>query len=670
MSDPKPLWRPSAERIERAAITRYRRWLATRHGLDFPDYEALWLWSVTRIESFWESVWQFFEVKQHAPYLRVLDRRVMPGAKWFEGSTLNYAEHALAAAHQPEAQTRPALVFESEIRPRGEISWAGLAAQVGALTRTLEALGVRPGDRVVSYMPNIPESVTALLATASRGGVWSSCSPDMGPVSVLDRFRQIEPRVLFAVDGYRYGGKNYDRRDVVRELVAQLPTLEAVIFVPYLDPAAKLDLAASARAVQVVTFAEAIAQSAAPAFVAVPFDHPLWIVYSSGTTGMPKPIVHGHGGVTLENLKGCGLLLDVGADDRFFWFSSTSWIMWNLLASTLLRGCTVLQFDGNPGHPDLGTMWGFVARERASFVGISPAFIGLCAKAGYSPREHFDLSAVRTVGCTGSPLTEDGYRWIYEHVHADLLLASISGGTDPGTAFIGACPILPVYAGEMQCRGLGIATYAFDDDGKPVLDQVGELVCTEPFPSMPLYFWGDTDGKRYYESYFDVWPGVWRHGDWLKLIPRVESVTGVIYGRSDSTINRHGIRMGTSELYRVVEGFAEVADSLVIDLEYLGRPSFMALFVVLREQTSEVPDALKQSILQAIRTGLSARHVPDDVFVIPEVPRTISGKKLEVPIKKILLGQPVEKSANRDSMANPHSIDWFVAFARTRGREG
>ena len=381
---------------------------------------------------------------------------------------------------------------------------------------------------------------------------------------------------------------------------------------------------------------------------------------------MPKPIVHGHGGVILENMKGCGLLLDVGADDRFFWFSSTSWIMWNLLVSTLLRGCTVLQFDGNPGHPDVGTLWRFVSRERATFVGISPAFIGLCAKAGYSPNQHFDLSSILTLGSTGSPLTEDGYRWVYDHVHADVLLASISGGTDPGTAFIGACPILPVYAGEMQCRGLGIATYAFDDDGKPVFDQVGELVCTEPFPSMPLYFWGDTEGRRYYESYFDVWPGVWRHGDWLKLIRRAESVTGVIYGRSDSTINRHGIRMGTSELYRVVEGFAEIADSLVIDLEYLGRPSFMALFVVLRESAAEVPLALKQSILDAIRTGLSARHVPDDVFVIPEVPRTISGKKLEVPIKKILLGQPVEKSANRDSMANPRSIDWFVAFAKTR----
>lgn len=665
MDHPTPLWRPSAERVEQAAVTRYCRWLKDHRGLDFADYESLWKWSVTEIEAFWESIWQFSQVKSHSPYRQVLDRRVMPGAKWFEGSTLNYAEHALAGAARADAATRPALIFQSEIRSRGEMSWSQLAAQVGAMTATLEGLGVRRGDRVVSYMPNIPESVVALLATASGGGVWSSCSPDMGPVSVLDRFRQIEPRVLFAVDGYRYGGKDYDRRDVVRELVAQLPTLEAVIFVPYLDPDARLELDA-ARGVRVIPFTEAIANPVTAAPRPLPFEHPLWIVYSSGTTGMPKPIVHCHGGSVIETAKGTGLALDVNEDDRFFWFSSTSWIMWNVLVSALTRGATILQFDGNPGHPDLGTLWRFVAQERATFCGISPAFIALCAKGGYSPREHFDLTAIRTVGCTGSPLTEDGYRWVYDHVHDDVMLASISGGTDPGTAFVGSCPTLPIYAGEMQCRGLGIATYAYDDNGKPVLDQVGELVCSEPFPSMPLCFWGDKDGKRYYESYFDVWPGVWRHGDWLKLIPRPESVTAVIYGRSDSTINRHGIRMGTSELYRVVEGFAEVADSLVVDLEYLGRPSFMALFVVLREARADVPEELKRSILHAIRTGLSARHVPDDVFVIAEVPRTISGKKMEVPVKKILLGHAVEKAANRDSMANPKSLDWFVEFAKAR----
>ncbi len=665
MPHPTPLWRPSPERIARAGHTRFVHWLEQRHGLRFDNYEALWNWSVTELETFWESVLQHFDIRLHSPYTRVLDRRVMPGAKWFEGATLNYAEHALLLSQRPDAATRPAVICHSETRPRMEWSQARLAANVGALTATLARLGVKPGDRVVSYMPNIPETVTALLAGASLGAIWSSCSPDMGPTSVLDRFRQIEPKVLFAVDGYRYGGKDFDRRAVVSELVEKLPTLEAVIFVPYLDAGASLDLS-GARAVKVVPFAEALAMPAAPRFTPVPFDHPLWIVYSSGTTGMPKPIVHGHGGVILENAKGRGLHYDVGEDDRFFWFSSTSWIMWNLLVSTLLAGCTVVQYDGNPGHPDLSPLWRMAEQERVTFFGTSPAFIAASIKAGHSPRAHFDLSSLRTVGSTGSPLTAEGYRWVYEHVHPDVLLASIAGGTDPGTAFLACSPVLPVYAGEMQCRGLGVATQAFDDDGNAVIGKVGELVCTEPAPSMPLYFWGDTGGRRYFESYFDTWPNVWKHGDWLELIERPESVTGVIYGRSDSTINRHGIRMGTSELYRVVEGFDAVADSLVVDLEYLGKPSFMALFVVLRDGATEVPGELKKQLLSAIRTQLSARHVPDDVYAIAEVPRTISGKKMEVPVKKILLGQPVEKAANRDSMANPQALDWFVAFARTR----
>lgn len=701
MQAAKQLWTPSPARIAQAHITRYLAWLKAERGLTFADYESLWQWSVTDLEAFWASIWDFCGIIAHQPYRRVLDRETMPGAKWFEGATLNYAEHSLAFGRRPEAARQPAIVFQSEIRPLSEMSWATLMAQVGALTATLKRLGLKPGDRAVSYMPNIPETVVALLATASNGGVWSSASPDMGPVSVLDRFRQIEPKILFAVDGYRYGGKDFDRRDTVRELVRQLPTLEAVVFVPYLDAAATLDLSGvdTARQVAVVPFAQALAQPAALEFTPVPFEHPLWIVYSSGTTGMPKPIVHGHGGAVIENLKSAAMHYDVGPTDRFFWFTSTSWIMWNVLVNALQAGCTMLQFDGNPGFPDLGTLWRFVEKTRATFAGISPAFIGLCMKAGLKPGAQFDLHALRTVGSTGSPLTEEGFDWVYREVHLDVMLACISGGTDPGTSFLTCCPILPTYAGEMQCRGLGIATYAYDDDGNPVLDQVGELVMKKPIPSMPLYFWGDKDGKRYQESYFETYPGVWRHGDWLRLVPRPESVTGIIYGRSDSTINRYGIRMGTSELYRVVEEFAEVADSLVVDLEYLGKESYMALFVVLREPgagiagigakgpapdgehagqcsargepvataESGVPSTLRQQLLDAIRTKLSARHVPNEVFAIPEVPRTLSGKKMEVPVKKILLGHPVEKSVNRDSMANPTSMDWFIAFARGRG---
>jgi acetoacetyl-CoA synthetase len=671
-----PIWRPSPERVAAAGMTRFMGWLRRERGLDFGDYESLWQWSVTEIEAFWAAIWDFAGVRAATPYREVLRERTMPGAKWFDGATLNYADQMLWRATLPGWATRPAVVFQSELVARSELSWGELAAQAGALAATLARLGVVEGDRVVSYMPNLPESMAAVLATAGQGAIWSSCAPDMGAAGVLDRFRQIEPKVLFAVDGYRYGGRDFDRRQVVHELVAQLPSVQAVIFVPYLDTGASLgdaievagDAGAQQRRVPVVAWSEALATPAAFVPRPVAFDHPLWIVYSSGTTGMPKPIVHGHGGTVIEYMKTWLLHADVGEDDRFFWFTSTNWIMWNMTVSTLMAGGTVLLFDGNPGHPDLGTLWRFVARERATYFGLSPAFVQLNVKGGMTPREQFDLSSLRTIGSTGSPLTEDGYRWIYGHVHPDVLLASISGGTDPNTAFLGTCPIAPVYPGEMQARGLGAAVYAYDDAGQPVYGEVGELVCAQPMPSMPLYFWGDTDGRRYHESYFDMFPGAWRHGDWLKLIPRAETVTGIIYGRSDSTINRYGIRMGTSELYRVVEGFDEVADSLVIDLEYLGRESFMALFVVPRAPGG-VDAGLKRRLLDAIRTQLSARHVPNDVFEIAEVPRTISGKKLEVPVKKILLGQPPEKACNRSAMLNPGSIDWFVAFAKQRAAD-
>ena len=653
MSQDLPLWQPSEARVRNAGITAYMAWLERTRGLRFDSYADLWQWSVRELETFWASLWEFLDVKASQPYTRVLASRTMPGAEWFEGARLNFAEHMLRRARPDQ----PAIVFESELRPHLEISWARLQAETGALAAYLRAAGVRCGDRVVAYLPNIPESVVGLLAASSLGAVWSSASPDLGHVSVIDRFRQIAPTVLIAVDGYRYGGKDFDRRDVVREIVHALPTVDRVILVPYLDPNARLNAA------RCVSWSEAVAHPAPLDFAQLPFDHPLWIVYSSGTTGMPKPIVHGHGGVLMEHLKHFVLQLDVHPGDRFFWFSSTNWIMWNLWVGSLLLGCTALQFDGNPGWPTMERLWRFAGDNQATFFGTSAAYIAQCMKSGVEPARIADLGTLTAVGSTGSPLPVEGYRWVYEHVKPDLLLACISGGTDVCTAFVGASPILPIYAGEMQCRGLGFACYAFDDAGRIVEDEVGELVITAPMPSMPIYFWGDKDGARYRESYFETYPGVWRHGDWIRFTPRG---TSVIYGRSDSTINRHGIRMGTAELYRVVENVPEIVDSLVVDLEYLGRESFMALFVVLREGVT-LDASLKARILDKIRRELSARHVPNDVFAILEVPRTLNGKKLEVPIKKLLLGMSADKVVNRDSMANPDSLAWFIDFAARRG---
>ena len=656
MSSPlQPLWRPSRERVARSRMHDYMQWLAQEKGLQFADYDALWNWSVTQVEAFWESIWQYFRVSSSAPWQRVLDSRKMPGARWFEGARLNFAEQAFRF-HLEGQGSHAAIVSGSDLRGLQELSWADLREQVRRMAANLRALGLKPGDRVAAYLPNIPEAALAFLACASIGAIWSSCSPDMGAASVLDRFRQIDPKLLLAVDGYRYGGRNFDRMPVVAAMRDALPTLEHTVLLPYLDASARLDGRAS-------LWDNLLAPTDEPMrFEQLAFDHPLWVLYSSGTTGMPKPIVHGHGGALIESLKGLGLHLDIQPDDRYLWFSTTGWIMWNSQVCGLLLGATICIYDGNPGWPDLSTLWKFAEEARLTFFGAGAAYYANCLKAGLSPRNQFSLPALRALGSTGSPLSEECYQWVYREVADDLLLACISGGTDIAAAFVGACPILPVYAGQMQCRCLGVAVHAFNDKAEPVIDEVGELVVTEPMPSMPLYFWNDAGNQRYLESYFDTFPGLWRHGDWIRI---TESGGAIIYGRSDTTINRHGIRMGTAEIYRVVEQFPEVLDSLVVDLEYLGKPSFMPLFLVLRDG-ARLDMQLEQALRAAIRSQLSARHVPDQFVVAPEVPRTLTGKKMELPVKKLLLGMPLEKVANPDAMSNPGSLTWYQHFAATR----
>ncbi len=657
MTDVQPLWRPSPERVGRARITAFLEWLERERGLTFPDYESLWRWSVTDLEGFWSAVWQFFDIRASAPYERVLGRRTMPGAEWFPGARLNVVDQVFRHA----TAERPAILAGNEAGVLDEVSWRELERQVAALAASLRALGVVPGDRLVAILPNIPQTMVAFLACASVGAVWSVCSPDMGPVAVLDRFRQIAPKVLIAADGYRYGGKDYDRSALLAEVRAALPSLRHTVLVPNLDGRHE-----SARAPGAIPWATLIEGDVPLETAQVPAAHPLWVVYSSGTTGVPKAIVHGHAGALVEMLKGVGLHRDIGPGDRFHWYTTTGWIMWNVQMSGLLVGATAVLYDGNPGHPDLGVLWRFVERVGATFFGAGAAFYANCMKAGIQPSSIADLATLRTLGATGSPLPPEAYRWGYEHVKRDLWLVSIAGGTDLAGAFLTGLPTLPVYEGEMQCRALGLKVEAYDDDGRSVIGEVGELVCSEPFPSMPLQFWNDPGDARYRESYFEMYPGVWRHGDWVRLVERPEAVGGIIYGRSDATINRHGIRMGTAELYRAVEAVPEVIDSLVVDLEFLGRASYMPLFVVLRTGTA-LDDALKERLNGAIRHALSARHVPSEILAIPEVPRTLSGKKMELPIKKLLLGHPLEKVAHADAMANPASLAWFVEFAARRG---
>ena len=643
------LWTPSAAQVEATRLAAFQRWLAAERGLQFDDYQALWQWSTDDIEVFWQSIWDFFDVQADGSCSPVLASTDMPGADWFPNARLNYAEHVFRNA----ADSRPALIARAEGEPLREVSWAGLKRDTAALAARLRALGVGRGDRVASYLPNRPETIVAFLACASIGAIWSSCAPDMGPTVVLDRLRQIEPKLLFATDSYRYKGKCHDRRDTVEMLLLEMPSIQAVVHVR--GPLAAHDPDWRGR----LAWSDALAQDAAPEFARLPFDHPLWIVYSSGTTGLPKAMVHGHGGIVLTHLKTLALQHDVRAGDRMLFLGGTGWIVWNLQVGALLTGAAIVLYDGDPAWPDAEALWRFIDEQGVSLFGCGAAFLVNGMKNGLRPRELARFERLRAINSTGSPLPIDAYRWVYDAIKTDLWLASVSGGTDIAAGFVACAPTLPVTAGEIQCRELGVAVFAFDASGRPVVDEVGELVVTKPMPSMPLFFWNDLGNKRYLESYFETYPGYWRHGDWIRFTARG---TAVIHGRSDSTINRFGIRMGTAEIYRVVEELAEVRDSLVIDLEYLGRPSFMPLFVVLAPGRV-LDDALKSRITAQIREKASARHVPSAIVEVAEIPRTLTGKKMEVPIRRLLLGKLQHEVASPDAMANPGSLQFFVDYA-------
>jgi acetoacetyl-CoA synthetase len=656
-----PLWEPSPEAAARTAMSRFMRWAGERRGREFADYDELWRWSVEDVEGFWASIWEFFGVRASRPYDQVLGSRAMPGASWFTGSELNYAENMLAGVgttggRDPDAV---AVLHASELRPLQELTWGELSGRVALAAGGLRALGVGRGDRVVAYMPNIPETLIALLAVASIGAIWSSAAPEFGARSVIDRFAQIEPKVMFAVDGYRHGGKDFDRRAVVESILAELGTVEHVVHVGHLH-----DGPGPGAVSRDVSFEELLERGAGAElhFEQVPFDHPLWVLYSSGTTGLPKAIVQGHGGILIEQLKK-SLHLDLQPGDRMFWFTTTGWMMWNFLVGCLLSDAAIVLYDGSPAHPDLGVLWGLAERAGITCMGVSAGLLASCEKAGIEPARDHDLKALRAIGSTGSPLAPESFRWIYQHVGSEVWLFSTSGGTDVCTAFVAGCPLLPVYEGELQCRALGCAVEAWDEEGRSLSDEVGELVITQPLPSMPLFLWGDESGERLHESYFAMYPGVWRHGDWIRITPRGGAV---IYGRSDSTINRQGVRMGTSEIYRAAGGVDEVLDSLVIDIPAPGGDGElqMVLFVVLREGV-ELDEDLEARIKRRIREDCSPRHVPNQVLQIEEVPRTLSGKVLEVPVKRILMGAPPEEAASIDSLANPRSLDYFVELART-----
>ena len=650
-SVPPVLWEPSEDEMMHSGLARYRRWLESEKMLVFPEYKQLWEWSVQELEAFWSSIWEYFHIHDHGQYTAVLENHRMPGAKWFPGSELNYAEHIFLN----KDDLGQAIFFKSERRELSVISWAQLRKNVAAVQHFLQEKGVVAGDRVAGFLPSIPEATAAFLATISIGAVWSCCSPEFGSSSVADRFKQIHPKVLFAADGYNYGGKPYDKSSAISEILETLESIEQVVLIPFLNDHAELT-----TRTPWITWDDIMKIShGAIFFKPVPFEHPLWVLYSSGTTGKPKAITHSHGGMLLEHLKYLTFHNDVRPGERFFWYSTTSWMMWNFVQAALLADASIVLYDGSPAYPDLNILWDLADEAGINHFGTSAPFLVACMKAGIQPMKSNRLTKLRSIGSTGSPLPPEAFKYVYENIKSDVWLCSMSGGTDLCTAFVGGCPTRPVYMGEIQARSLGCSLWAFNERGEPVIGEVGEMVLTKPMPSMPIYFWNDRDNTRYRESYFEFFPGVWRHGDWIEITSRD---TLVIYGRSDATLNRQGVRIGTSEIYRAIHTLPQIHDSLVIHVELPDGRHYMPLFVVLK--SGRVTPDLEQLIKKRIREMFTPRHVPDAVIQVDDVPYTISGKKMETPVKRILMGQPVEQVANLDSMRNPEAIRFFVDFQK------
>lgn len=643
------LWEPSPQRIASSRLNGYLDWLRTRRGLDFAAYDDLWKWSTTEPTEFWRSLWDFFEINASEQPSDVLVDSTMPGTRWFPGARLNWAQNVLAHHNSH----RPAVIALGDNHTVVELSWAELTAQTASLAAELRKMGVHPGDRIAGYLPNIPEAVIALLATASLGATWVVCPPEYGPNGVLERFQQVEPTILIAADGYRFGGKAIDRMDVIEELRAQLPTVQQSIIVRNLQPNRKILSGAMA-------FDDLVHGVATPMYEQVPFEHPLWILYSSGTTGLPKGIVHSHGGILLEHLKVSALQMDTSPEDRVFVYTSTGWMLWNMLVSSLAVGATIITYDGSPAFPGPDALFAICAANQVTRFTTGAAYLTACQRSGIHPAQRHDLTSLRSISSTGSPLPESTWQWIYDAVGADLHLSSDCGGTDVCSGFVGGNPMLPVYAGELQAPYLGVSIEAWTETGQPVTGEVGEMVITAPMPSMPIRFWNDPDGTLYRKAYFDTFPGVWRHGDWMTV---TENGTYVVHGRSDTTINRGGVRMGSADIYAAVQALPEVTDSLVIGVELSDGNYYMPLFVVLAP-SAELDDELTHRVCQTIREHVSPRHVPDDVIAAPSVPVTVTGKKLELPIKRILQGTAESKAVNRAAVANPDSLDWYIEFAR------